>query len=357
MFLLILTFALAFMISLYGVPVARRAALKYGMVDVPDGRLKHQRDPVPYLGGLAIYIAFLVSLAFTFDFRQDVLGIVLAGTLMVMLGLIDDFGVLSVGTKLIGQLLAIFVLIKSGIRIQIAAFPDWLDIALTVIWMLGLTNAFNLLDIMDGLAAGVGLVATSFLLVVSLLNDNTTIAFMVTALAGSLLGFLRYNFYPARIYMGDCGALFIGMMVGALSMIGQYGGRHQVALLTPLFILGVPIFDTLFVMYVRASRRLPVLRGSPDHLVLRLKRWGMAVPVVVVAMYLASMAMGLIGLVIMSVSETLAFISVGAAAVSLLTAFMILKRLDGVEPLTSAAEPAATSARPMVRRMRRVPQV
>ena len=355
MFLLILTFALAFFISLYGVPMARRAALKYGIVDAPDGRLKHQRDPIPYLGGLAIYLAFLVSLAFTFEFRQDVLGIVLAGTLMVMLGLIDDFGVLSVGTKLAGQLLAIFVLIKSGIRIQIAAFPDWLDMALTVIWMLGITNAFNLLDVMDGLAAGVGLICTAFLLVVSLLNDNFTIAFMVTALAGGLLGFLRYNFYPARIYMGDCGALFIGMMVGTLSMIGQYGGHHQVALLTPLFILGVPIFDTLFVMYVRASRGLPVLRGSSDHLVLRLKRWGMAVPHIVVAMYVASVAMGLIGLVIMSVNETLAFVSVGATVTSLLAAIVVLKRLDGVEPIVPAIRPAAVTVRRAAgRRMRKV---
>lgn len=351
MFLLILTFALAFLLSLYGVPLARRAALKYAIVDLPDGRLKHQREPVPYLGGLAIYLAFLVSLAFTFDFRQDVLGIVLAGTLMVMVGLIDDFGVLSVGMKLVGQLLAIFVLIKSGIRIQIAVLPDWLNIVLTVVWMLGLTNAFNLLDIMDGLAAGVGLICTSFLLVVSILNGNLTITFMVTALAGSLLGFLRYNFYPARIYMGDCGALFVGMMVGALSMIGQYGGRHQMALLTPLFILGVPIFDTFFVMAVRASRRLPILMGSPDHLVLRLKRWGMAVPHIVAAMYLASVAMGLIGLVIMSVNETLAFVSAGITAAFLLAAIIVLKRVDGVESVMPATLPAAIRARRAARAM------
>lgn len=345
MFLLILTFSLAFLLSVYGVPLVRRAALKYGMVDCPDGRLKHQRDPVPYLGGLAVYVAFLVSLALTFDFRQDVLGIVLAGTLMVMLGLVDDFGVLSVGTKLAGQFLAIFVLIKSGIRIQIAAFPEWLDLVLTVVWMLGITNAFNLLDIMDGLAAGVGLVCTAFLLVVSLLNGDTTIAFMVTALGGSLLGFLRYNFHPARIYMGDCGALFLGMMVGALSMIGQYGGRHQVALLTPLFILAIPIFDTLFVMFVRASRGLPILRGSPDHLALRLKRWGMRVPHIVTGMYAASAVLGAMGLVVMSLQEHLALVCVGATAVALVIAIPILKRLDGAAPVVSMSQPIPARAR------------
>ncbi|MDH4185589.1 MAG: undecaprenyl/decaprenyl-phosphate alpha-N-acetylglucosaminyl 1-phosphate transferase, partial [Nitrospira sp.] len=156
MILFVLTFGLALLLSLYGVPIARQAALKFGIVDAPDGRLKNQKEPVPYFGGLAIYLAFLMSLAFTFEFRQDVLGIILGGTIVVMLGLIDDFGVLTPWTKLSGQLLAVFVLIKSGIRIEIAALPDWLDLVLTVLWMIGLINAFNLLDIMDGLSAGVG---------------------------------------------------------------------------------------------------------------------------------------------------------------------------------------------------------
>lgn len=172
MILLILTFLLAAILAIYGVPIARRAALKFGIVDSPDGRLKHQREPVPYLGGLAIYLSFLVSLAFTFEFRHDVLGIVLAGTLVVMLGLIDDFGVLSPGAKLAGQCLAVFVLIKSGIRIEIASLPDWVDIALTVLWMIGIINAFNLLDIMDGLSAGVGVISAAFLCVVAILNGD-----------------------------------------------------------------------------------------------------------------------------------------------------------------------------------------
>ena len=225
MILLTLTFIVAALLSMYGVPIARRAALKFGIVDRPDGRLKHQREPVPYLGGVAIYLAFLVSLAFTFEFRHDVLGIVLSGTLIVMLGLIDDFGVLSPGTKLAGQFLAVFVLIKSGIRIEIASLPDWIDIALTVFWMIGIINAFNLLDIMDGLSAGVGIVSAAFLCVVAILNGDQTIAFMLAALMGSLLGFLRYNWRPASIYMGDSGAMFIGLMLGALSMIGQIHGR------------------------------------------------------------------------------------------------------------------------------------
>ena len=342
MILLTLTFVVAALLSIYGVPMARRAALKFGIVDKPDGRLKHQREPVPYLGGVAIYLAFLVSLAFTFEFRHDVLGIVLAGTLIVMLGLIDDFGVLSPGTKLAGQFLAVFVLIKSGIRIEIASLPDWIDIALTVFWMIGIINAFNLLDIMDGLSAGIGVISAAFLCAVAILNGDQTIAFMLAALMGSLLGFLRYNWRPASIYMGDSGAMFIGLMLGALSMIGKYTEGHSVSLLTPVLILGMPIFDTLFVMYIRFLRGLPVFLGSPDHMAIRLRHWGLSVTQVVVISYLGAALLGGIGLLVMAVPQNLAVILSGATMASLAMAAVALARLNvsgGVPGLNSEAAP------------------
>ncbi|BFU94002.1 MAG: putative Phospho-N-acetylmuramoyl-pentapeptide-transferase [Nitrospira sp.] len=339
MHIYILTFVLAVLLSLYGVPIARKAALKYGIVDAPDGRLKHQQEPVPYFGGLAIYLAFLMSLAFTFEFRQDVLGIILGGTIVVMLGLIDDFGVLTPWTKLAGQLLAVFVLIKSGIRIEIAAFPEWLDLILTVFWMIGLINAFNLLDIMDGLSAGVGAVSASCLLVVSLVQGDQTIAFMLAALIGSLLGFLRYNWQPARIYMGDTGAMFIGLLLGAMTMIERYPSDHPFSLLTPVFILGIPIFDTLFVMYVRYQRGLPIFWGSPDHIAIRLRHWGMSVPQVVVVSYLATACVGAVGLLVMSVSEQVAIsLCLGIVAL-LLTATMVLKQVGVRKPAHAVPEP------------------
>jgi UDP-GlcNAc:undecaprenyl-phosphate/decaprenyl-phosphate GlcNAc-1-phosphate transferase len=311
MILLVLTLMLAFTLSLYGVPMARRAALKFGIVDSPDGRLKHQREPVPYLGGLAIYLAFLISLAFTFEFRHDVLGIVLAGTLVMMLGLIDDFGVLTPGIKLLGQLLAVFILIKSGIRIEIASLPEWIDIGLTIFWMVGMINALNLLDIMDGLSAGVGVISAIFLCIVAILNGDQTITFMLVALIGSLLGFLRYNWSPASIYMGDAGAMFIGLMLGSLSMIGKYTEGHSISLLTPVLILGMPIFDTLFVMYIRFLRGLPIFLGSPDHMAIRLRHWGLSVRQVVVISYVGSAGLGGVGLLVMSVPQELALVLSG----------------------------------------------
>ncbi len=348
MILLTLTFVVAMLLSIYGVPIARLAALKFGIVDNPDGRLKHQREPVPYLGGLAIYLAFLVSLAFTFEFRQDVLGIVLSGTLILMLGLIDDFGVLSPGTKLAGQFLAVFVLIKSGIRIEIASLPDWVDIVLTVFWMIGIINAFNLLDIMDGLSAGVGLISAAFLCVVAIVNGDQAIAFMLAALMGSLLGFLRYNWRPASIYMGDSGAMFIGLMLGALSMIGKYTAGHSVSLLTPVLILGMPIFDTLFVMYIRFLRGLPVFLGSPDHLAIRLRHWGLSVTQVVLLSYLGAALLGVIGLLVMAVPQDLAAVLSGVTVLGLSVAAVALTRVNvatGTVAVIAEAAPARSTER------------
>lgn len=337
MLILLLTCGLAFLFALYGVPIAREAALKYGIVDAPDGRLKHQREPVPYFGGLAIYLAFLMSLAFTFEFRHDVLGIILGGTIVVMLGLIDDFGVLTPWIKLAGQLLAVFVLIKSGIRIEIAAFPEWLDLVLTVFWMVGLINAFNLLDIMDGLSAGVGAVSAGCLLVVALVQGDQTSAFMLAALIGSLLGFLRYNWHPARIYMGDTGAMFIGLLLGAMAMIGKYPSDHPLSLLTPVFILGIPIFDTLFVMYIRHRRGLPIFWGSPDHIAIRLRHWGMSVPQIVITSYLATALVGVIGLAMLSVSQDVAWGFCAGTAGALLLVAAMLTRIDVRRPGEAAA--------------------
>ncbi len=343
-FILGLTFVLSLLLSLYGVPMARQAALAFNVVDRPDGRLKFQAEPVPYFGGLAVYLAFLISLALTFEFRQDVLGLVLAGTLMVMVGLIDDFGVLKPWPKLVGQLIAVFVLIRSGIRIEIAALPDWLDIALTLFWMIGIINAVNIIDVMDGLAGGVSLVACFWLFVVAVLNQDMMVAAMLAALAGSLVGFLRFNFYPARIYLGDSGSLFIGLMLGALAMIGQYTAVNPVSLLAPVFVLGVPIFDTLFVMSIRRLRGIPVFLGSPDHFALRLRRWALPVPQVAALSYAVSFALGAVG-VGMTFAQTDIALGLAAGTVLLgIAAALWLKRIDMSKPAESAGRPESTPA-------------
>ncbi len=278
---------LAFAVSVYFTPIMRTAALKFGILDKPDGRLKKQQDAVPYLGGLAVYLGFLVALAFTFSFEEKVMGVLLGATLVLVLGLVDDLGRLSPHVKLGFQLLAALVLVKSGIRIELVFLPEWVELPLSVLWILLVTNALNIIDIMDGLAAGVAAIACMALFCVSIINGRPAVAVMAISLAGSLAGFIKFNFAPAKIYLGDTGSLFVGSVLASLTLIGSYTIKNTVSLLAPFVILGVPLFDTAFVSYIRWRRGMPVFLGSPDHFALRLRKWRLTVAQTVLCSYAA----------------------------------------------------------------------
>jgi len=257
----------------------RKAAMRFGIMDNPDGNLKRQEEPVAYLGGLAVYLSFLGSLALVYNFDQRVLGLLLGGTIVVLLGLVDDFGFLSPKVKLVGQLVAVWVLIKSGIYVQLDFLPKVRGIpvmayALSVLWVIGITNAFNIIDVMDGLASTVAAVAALVFCGVAVINNRPTIIVFTLALAGALFGFLIYNKPRAKIYLGDTGSLFIGLMLGSLAMIGSYTKNNMMAWASPIVILGVPIFDTFLVMFLRWRKGKPVMYGSPDHYALRLRKKG-----------------------------------------------------------------------------------
>jgi len=315
---------LAYLLSLYGTPVAARAAVEFEIVDMPDGGLKQHRGPVPYLGGLAIYVSFLVALGLVFQFDARVLGILLAGTIVVLLGLIDDFGVLGVGPKFAGQFVAAWVLVKSDIAIHIGFLPPWLSVILSILWIVGMANAFNIIDIMDGLSAGTALIASIFLLVVAILNGQPAIAVLTAVLAGSLFGFLRYNYFPARIFMGDCGSLFLGMTLAALAMIGKYDRYNPIGYLSPLLILAIPLFDTAYVSLVRILRGRSPFRGSPDHFALRLRAAGYSVPGVVNLTYVAGIALGAVAIWNLFLSEGESLVLVGGAGATMILAAIAL---------------------------------
>ena len=326
--------ALAFLLSMYGTPVAAKAAIEFNIVDRPDGKLKQHRGPIPYLGGLAIYAGFLLALAMVFEFDRRVLGILLAGTILVLLGLIDDFGVLGVGPKFAGQLIAAWVILKSDIAIHIALLPEWLTACLSVVWLVGMANAFNIIDVADGLSAGTGFIAAIFLLIVSVMNGQGTIAVLTAVLAGSLLGFLRYNYHPARIFMGDCGSLFLGMTLAALAMIGKYDEHNPVGYLTPLLILAIPLFDTAYVMALRMARGVSPFKGSPDHFALRLRDKGFSVRRVVGLTYAAGVALGALGLWNLYLTRMQSLFLVGGAAGAMLLVAVALSRADMAEERT-----------------------
>jgi UDP-GlcNAc:undecaprenyl-phosphate/decaprenyl-phosphate GlcNAc-1-phosphate transferase len=311
-------------VSLLLTPWMAATASRIGLVDRPDGGLKRQRDPVPYLGGLAVFVAFLAAFAAFGRFDQQALAILLGATLVMALGLLDDMGRLSPWAKLAGQSLAVFTAVKAGVGVHIALFPDWLSLALTFFWLLLMTNAMNLIDVMDGLSAGVGAIACLFLLVVALSAEQGGEAVMAAALMGALAGFLRHNRHPARIYLGDAGSLFAGFVLGALALTGVWARGNDLSLLAPLLVLGVPLFDTAFVSIIRISRGASPLRGSPDHFPLRLRRWRLSVPQTVGLSYAVAALLGAAALgMVFSGAATASALLAGVSVLLLLAALWL----------------------------------
>jgi UDP-GlcNAc:undecaprenyl-phosphate GlcNAc-1-phosphate transferase len=265
-------FILSLLFGLYWTPLMRKAALQLGIVDKPDGSLKNHQAPVPYLGGVAVFMAFLFTLGVFTDFSTETLGLLLSGSIALMVGLLDDFGAMKPPQKLMGQALAALVLIKSGIYIRLEFLPIWVAIPLTVFWVLAVTNALNIIDILDGLAAGVAVIAALSIAIANFMAGRYPVAFLSIVLAGAVLGFLRHNFHPAKIYLGDAGSLFVGFMLAALSMNAGYTRANLLAVLSPVLILGIPLFDLTLVMWIRWRSGIPVMKGSPDHFALRLRR-------------------------------------------------------------------------------------
>jgi UDP-GlcNAc:undecaprenyl-phosphate/decaprenyl-phosphate GlcNAc-1-phosphate transferase len=316
------TFVLATGLALYLTPMIRKGALRFGVLDRPDGALKTQSEPVPYLGGIAVYLAFLLTLGLVFEFRPQLVGLLLGGTIVTMVGLFDDLKVLPPALKLGGQLLAALVLWKSNVAIELEVVPAWLEMPLTVLWMIGVTNALNLLDVSDGLVAGVAAVSGLGLFAVAVLQGDVLIATMTLALVGSVVGFLRFNQPPARIYLGDTGSMFIGFMLAALAMIGEYTERNTTAALAPILILGVPIFETVFLTVTRLSKGRSPLVGSPDHVAIRLKERGWSARQVALASYGVALITSSAGIAMVLGSEGVAAtiaVLAGVAAVLIAT--------------------------------------
>jgi len=270
--ILVLTFILSFLLTIYGTPLAQRVAFRYQLLDQPDGKLKKQSQPVPYMGGVIVYFAFISPISLMFNFNQQLLGILFASSILLLVGLFDDFKALTPGIKFLFQIMATYILLKSGITIDLIFFPKWLDILLSCVWILTAINAFNIIDIMDGLAASIGALAALTIFIISLYNDNFLVALLSISLAAALLAFLKFNWEPARIYLGDAGSMVLGLIVGSLTMMVSYTRFNKLAFVSSLFILAVPLFDLVYVSILRIMKGKMPFRGSPDHFALRLRK-------------------------------------------------------------------------------------
>ena len=307
-------FLLSLLLALYLTPVFRDAARQFGIVDAPDGKLKTQKDAIPYLGGVAIFAAVLFPVSIFLQFSDRVSGLLLACSIIVLLGLIDDIGRLSPRVKLLVQMIAVFLMVKSGIRVRIEAFPPLLCVGLTFLWMAVMTNGFNLIDVMDGLAAGVAAVSALGLGVVFILQGNRMGVILCLSLVGALLGFLRYNRPSAQIYLGDTGSLLICFLLGGLAIEGDYTGRNPYGWLTALSVFAVPLFEIAFVSWLRLRRGASIFAGSRDHFSLRLRRWRLTRAQTVAASCggaVLAAAAGLAGMMLAPLPSLLAYGSIG----------------------------------------------
>lgn len=312
---LLLAPVLAFALALYATPLLRRAALRYGVVDKPDGALKQHAEPVAYLGGVAVYLAFLVTTSLVLDFDQRVVGLLLGATMLTMVGLFDDLKVLPAGAKLIAQLLVVAVAFKSELFIEIEAFPLMLALPLSVLWLVGVTNAFNIIDVSDGLAAGTAAIAACSFVAISMASGDQLFAALNLALLGATAGFLRFNWAPARIYLGDTGSLFIGFVLASLGLLGAYGRGSTATTLAPVLVLIVPILDTTLVTIARVARGTSPLHGSNDHFAVRLRARGYSAQKVALWSYgLGATGGGLgLALVLAPARAAVPIVGVGAA--------------------------------------------
>lgn len=278
-------------------PFFRYLALRLEILDKPSTNLKNQNKPVPYLGGLAIYFSFIIVIVLVIilsplEFNPDIISIIIGGTIICLVGFLDDIYKFKPLSKFIFQFIAAGVLIYFDLRLKIYFLPKSVNILLTLLWIVGITNAFNLIDIMDGLSAGVAFIAGITFLFVALPSNQVFIILFSAALSGAVIGFIPYNFKPASIYMGDAGSQFLGFVLAAIAIGESYTAVNNIALLSPVLILGIPIYDTLLVSIIRLKQKKNPFMGSPDHFALRLAALGIDTQFVVIIIYLLSVILG-----------------------------------------------------------------
>ena len=298
---LVLIFASALILVLGATPVFRRLGGRLGMVDRPDARRVHL-SPVPLLGGMAIYAGFIMALLLFGEgwVVSQAISILIGATIVSFLGIWDDrWGVRPV-MKLLGQALAAGIVILSGV--QVSFLPNQaLNLLITFLWILGITNALNLLDNMDGLSGGVGAVAAAFFLLLAALNGQYLVASLAAALLGVCIGFLVYNFNPASIFMGDAGSMFLGFVLAAVGIKLRFPNHPNVITwMIPVVVLGLPIFDTTLIVVSRLRRGInPLTNPGKDHVSHRLVSLGLSQRRAVILLYGVCCGLGLVGLLIM----------------------------------------------------------
>lgn len=310
--MVILSFAVAVGIAALVTPLAIRLAPKIGAMDVPkDGRRMHDHA-MPRFGGLAIYVGSMVPILFWLHGDPRIRAAALGGTLVYLLGITDDLKNLNAKLKFGLETLIAILMYAMGLRIRFIStfffgdgnwqFGEGLCFVVTVLWIVGITNTINLVDGLDGLAAGVASIAAVSIAYVAYIHGDTygmtVVCLAMVCLAGGAVGFLPYNFYPSKIFMGDGGSLYLGFMLASLSVVGPLKQSTLVAIIVPVAVLGIPIFDTFFAIVRRLVNHRPIMEADKGHLHHRLIRSGYGQRRAVLMIYGISGIMGMTAILI-----------------------------------------------------------
>lgn len=294
---LLIAFIVAFIITFIATPFVKSLAFKIGAVDIPKDNRRMHKKPTARLGGLAIFLGFIISIIIFSKPSTEMTGMLIGCCVIVILGVFDDIYTLSAKLKLVVQIVAALCPVLAGVKIDFIRVPSmiseygyvglgWLAIPITLIWIVGITNAVNLLDGLDGLACGVSTISSVTLLVIAIIVGEGDVAFITSALAGACFGFLPYNFNPAKLFMGDTGALFLGFILSTVSVQGLFKGYAIISIAAPLLILGLPIFDTLSAILRRLKNHQPIMSPDRGHLHHRLIDAGFSQKQAVLTIYL-----------------------------------------------------------------------
>jgi UDP-GlcNAc:undecaprenyl-phosphate GlcNAc-1-phosphate transferase len=346
----LLAFLIALSASLLLTVPVRALAIRVGMVDLPGPRKVHLK-PIPLLGGLVMYAAVMLAILIAFDgpARAQSLGIVTGATLVAIVGFLDDKGLLHHQIKLfLAMPLAAVILLISGIHAQFFSVlvggrvGSWLDAALTILWVVGITASFSILDHMDGLCAGLAAMAAVFFALLAYLNGQTLVATLAASVLGACAGFLRWNFKPAKIFMGDGGAMFLGFLMATLALKMRFEQTTNLATwLAPVLVLGATIFDTALVTISRSRRGLlPFATPGKDHAAHRLANLGLGQRGAVLGMYLLGAFCGGLAVLVTYLPAS------GAAAVGLSLLLAMLLAVVWLERAPYEKQQAKTTSAP-----------
>ena len=321
----LLAFVTALGIAFALTPVVKSFAFKIGAVDVPKDSRRMHKSPIPRVGGLAIYLGFLVSVLVFGNMTSELQAILLGSVVLILLGVVDDVVALSPKIKFVGQIAAAIIVMVAGVRIEVLSNPfgsgyfhlGMLSYPITLVWIVGMINAVNFIDGLDGLACGVSSIAALTVFTIALLVSEPYVAIIMAALTGACFGFLPYNMNPAKIFMGDTGSMFLGYMLAVMSINGLFKLYAIISFVVPFLILGLPIFDTAFAIIRRLLKGQSPLQADRGHIHHRLVDLGFDQKQSVAILYAVSVVLGLAAVIFTTSGE----MKIAILAVAILLCF------------------------------------